>query len=71
MNKERLEQIERWAEYVKNNNDWKKIHTQFINSQFQKSNEFFKRLAKQKGGKKKITEIFGIKNKKGYPSWTE
>ena len=69
MNKERIEQIERWAEYVRNNKDWKKIHTPFINAQFQKSMEFYKRLAKQKCGKEKIIKLFGIENKKAIPKW--
>jgi len=61
--------IERWAMFVKNNPDkWKPIHTAFINDQFRKSEEFYARLAKTKDGKKKIIEIFGIKNLKGYPS---
>lgn len=62
--------IQRWAEKVKNDKkrEWKKIHTEFINAQFKKSEEFYERLAKQKGGKEKIIKIFNIKNLKGYPS---
>jgi len=71
MNKDRLEQIDRWAEYVKCNKDWKKLHTEFINAQFQKSEDFYKRLAKTKEGKKKIIELFNIKNKKWHPNWVK
>ncbi|OYT32128.1 hypothetical protein DRJ22_06040 [Candidatus Woesearchaeota archaeon] len=65
--------ITRWAEFVKNDKtrSWKKIHTEFINAQFKKSEEFYERLKKQPNGKKKIIEIFGIKNLKAYPSLQE
>ncbi|MFP4424180.1 MAG: hypothetical protein ACLFP2_03020 [Candidatus Woesearchaeota archaeon] len=61
------EQIERWAEFVKNNPSWKKEHTKLIDAQFAKSKAFYDRLSKTKNGKKKIVEIFGIKNKNGFP----
>lgn len=55
--------IERWAEFVKNNPDkWQKYHTAFINSQVNNALAFYKRLGKTDEGKKKIREIFGIKN---------
>ncbi len=66
---QRIEAVERWANFIKNNpRKWKKIHTEFIDSQFEKSEEFIKRLLKQKNGAEKIIRIYGIKNKKGYPS---
>ena len=46
------------------NGEWKKIHSQFINAQFEKANAFYKRLAKQPGGKEKIIKLRGIKNLK-------
>lgn len=58
--------LEDWANYVKNNSDWKKIHTKFINAQFEKANDFIKRLIKQKGGKEKLIKLYGIKNLNGY-----
>ena len=61
-------QIERWAEYIKNNpGNWKKPHTKLIDAQFHKSKSFYDRLAKTDNGKNKIISIFNIKNKKGYP----
>lgn len=61
------DQIERWAKFMIENPDkWKKIHTEFINAQFQKSEDFIKRLAKTQNGKEKIIEIYGIKNKNAY-----
>ncbi|MFO7710702.1 MAG: hypothetical protein R6V53_02970 [Candidatus Woesearchaeota archaeon] len=46
---------------------WKKEHTKLIDAQFAKSKEFYDRLAETKKGRQKIIEIFGIKNKKGFP----
>jgi hypothetical protein len=52
------EQIERWAIYVKENpNEWKKKVKPFIDSQFIKSREFYKRLLKTKGGEDKLRRI--------------
>ena len=60
-------QIERWAEYVKNNpTKWKKVHTGFINAQFEKQAGFLKRLVKTKNGKKKIIALYNIKNIDGF-----
>lgn len=65
--KQRTESIEKWAKYIKESNgEWKKIHTEFINSQFQKAEEFIKRLSKKKGGIDKIKKLYKIKNIKGY-----
>ncbi len=62
-NSSHKDQIERWAEFVKNNPDkWKKIHTAFINAQFKKSEEFYKRLAKTKEGREKIRKLVEMKN---------
>jgi len=59
--------VESWAEKIKENKiDWKTIHTEFINSQFQKSEEFIKRLSKEKDGIDKIIKLYNIKNIKGY-----
>jgi hypothetical protein len=64
-----MDQIERWALFMKNNpGKWKKIHTEFIDAQYDKAYAFYDRLAKTEGGKEKIIKIFGIKNLDGYPS---
>ena len=60
--------IERWAEYVRTHADWKKTHTEFIDAQYKKHAAFLKRLAKTPHGKKKILTLYGIQNKKGYPT---
>ena len=66
---QRMESVENWEKKVKENKiDWKAIHTEFINSQFQKSEEFIKRLSKEKNGVDKIIKLYNIKNIKGYSS---
>jgi hypothetical protein len=63
--KSHKEFIERWASFVKNNpGKWQEYHTAFINSQLNSALEFYKRLGKTKGGKEKIKNIFGIKNRR-------
>lgn len=58
--------IEKWANFVKNNPNWKKQHTEFINSQFEKSERFIKNLIKEKNGRDKIINIYKIRNFNGY-----
>ncbi len=61
------EEIDRWIKYMKEHPiEWKKKHTEFINAQFSKADDFIKRLAKQPNGKKKIINAYKIKNLKGY-----
>jgi hypothetical protein len=48
--KSREEQIKRWADYVRTHPGWKKIHSEFIDAQFEKHNFFIRRLRKQKNG---------------------
>ncbi|MBI4360355.1 hypothetical protein HY572_01125 [Candidatus Micrarchaeota archaeon] len=68
MNPERIQQIDRWAQYVKKSRGaWKKEHTAFINAQFEKSEAFYRRLAQTPGGKQKINNLFGIKNLNAVP----
>jgi hypothetical protein len=59
--------IERWVEFMKNNpNKWKKIHTEFIDSQYDMHRRFLINLSKEKNGREKIINLYGIKNLKGY-----
>ncbi len=60
--------LERWAEYVRTHANWKKIHTEFIDAQYEKHADFLKRLTKTPNGKKKIIALYGIQNLKGYPA---
>ena len=67
MRAEHMQQVERWADFVKNNPDkWKKIHTEFINAQFDKHRRFVKNLLKEKDGFEKIVEIYKINNIEEY-----
>ena len=64
--KTHYEHLEKWADYVHSNSDWKMAHTRFIDAQFEKSQSFIKRLAKEKNGRDKIIELYRIKNLAGY-----
>ena len=62
-----MDSVERWAEYIKTNPGWRKIHNQFIDAQYEKAYAFLDRLAKTPGGKEKIIKLYGIKNTNAYP----
>jgi len=67
MRKDHLEQIERWAHFVRDNPaKWKKIHTKFINSLFKKHYSFRERLLQTANGKEKLQKLYNIKNINGY-----
>lgn len=68
MRESHLEQVERWANFIKSGGDWKKIHDEFINALFENNEAFIKKLLKTKNGREKIIKLYGIKNKEGY-SW--
>jgi hypothetical protein len=52
--KTHTEQVERWAEYVKNNPDWKKKLKPFLDAQIIMARRFYKNLSQLPGGKEKI-----------------
>ncbi len=58
------EQIERWADYVRNNPDWKKKHKKFIDGQIIMANRFYKKLAETAEGKAIIQELRAAKIRK-------
>ncbi|MFH1276188.1 MAG: hypothetical protein ABIH82_03680 [Candidatus Woesearchaeota archaeon] len=59
MRESHQEQIERWANFVRNNpTKWKKIHTQFIDSIFAKHKDFLERLRTTPGGDEKIKKLY-------------
>lgn len=67
MRKEHMDQVERWALFVKKNPaKWKKIHTSFINSIFDKHKQFKERILETPGGKEKLAKLYNIKNREGY-----
>ena len=56
--KTHMESVERWAYFVKQYPaEWKSLHTKFINAVYQKSRQFYKRLAKTQQGREKIKAI--------------
>ena len=59
MRKTHVDQIERWANFVRENpTKWKRIHTQFINAIFEKHQQVVKRLKKTKEGKEKLQQLY-------------
>lgn len=60
------EQIERWANFVRTNPDWKKTHTSFINALFEKNREILQKLLATPEGKEKVIALYRIKNREGY-----
>ena len=66
--KTHMEQVERWARYVKEHpQKWKKEHTAFINAVYEKAWDAVERISQQPGGKEKIIQLRRIQNRKGYP----
>ena len=60
---ELINNFDKWTEFVKNHKyeEWAPIHTEFINSQFEKAWEFHERLIKNGEGDKLI-KLFNITN---------
>ena len=59
------DQVVEWANYIRENpTSWREQHTRFINAQIEMANAALERILKQKNGKEKIIQLFGIKNKK-------
>ena len=52
------DQIVRWAQFVRNNPGWKKIHTEFINAIFDKHDKFRERLLQTPNGKEKLQKLY-------------
>jgi hypothetical protein len=61
--KSHMEHIVRWAEYVRDNPDWKKKHTEFIDAQFLIAKRFYEKLAETPQGREKIKELRQLKMK--------
>ena len=72
MREEHLQQVERWALFVKENpTKWKKIHTEFINALFEKHYSFRSKLLHMPNGKEKLMKLYNIKTKEGYGRFKE
>ncbi len=67
MRKNHADFIQRWVAFMeKHPQQWKKIHTNFVNSQFEKHTSFLKRLLKEPNSKETIIALYGIQNINGY-----
>ncbi len=56
--KTHIEQVERWALFVKNNPDkWKSKVKDFLDAQIIMSRRFYKKLAETEEGKEKIKKL--------------
>lgn len=66
MRESHLEQVTRWANFVRTNPGWRIVHTEFINAIFDNHEKIIRTLLKTEQGKKKIIKLYGIKNTKGY-----
>lgn len=55
--KTHTDQIERWANYVKSNPDWKEKIKDFLDSQIIVARRAYDRLSKTPEGQKKIKEL--------------
>ena len=64
--KTHMEQVERWAEYVKNNPNWKSKLKPFLDSQIIIAQRVYKKLGKTEEGRKKILELKKMKNSNFY-----
>jgi hypothetical protein len=65
--KTHMENVEKWAKFVKENpNKWRKIHDEFINAQFKMHKQFITRLLKTSRGKEKLIKLYNIKNISAY-----
>lgn len=60
--KSHTEQIERWANYVKNNPNWRKKFTPFIDSQLIMAQRVYKKLAETEEGREKIKKLRELRN---------
>jgi hypothetical protein len=60
-NKTHMEQVERWAEYVKNNPDWKSKLKPFLDAQIIMARRFYGKLAETEEGRGKIKELRNIR----------
>jgi len=55
------EQVERWANFVKNNRDWKAKLKPFLDSQIIIARRFYANLLKTKSGAEKVRELRRLK----------
>ena len=65
MRESHIEQVERWARFVRENpTKWQKPHTQFINALFANHKRVLKELLKTEKGREKVRRLWGGRDKK-------
>ncbi|MEI6731045.1 MAG: hypothetical protein WCK90_00035 [archaeon] len=70
--KSHMEQVERWAEFVKANPDgWKEEHTTFINAQFDMAARFYKNLEISEEGRAILIRLAEERKKKAMGTGTK
>ncbi|MDP1695992.1 MAG: hypothetical protein Q8L29_03700 [archaeon] len=57
MRTEHMEQVERWANYVKTHNDWKEKLKPFLDGQIIMARRFYAKLMETEEGRKKFELI--------------
>ncbi len=55
--KSHMEQVERWAEHVRNSPDWKAELKPFLDAQIIMARRFYSKLGETEEGRKKILEL--------------
>lgn len=58
-----------WADYVKKNPKWKKMHTDFVDSQLKNRRRVMKELLARKNGKHLVAKLLCISNIKGFSAF--
>lgn len=62
--KDRIDNIIRWSEYIKTHNDWRESHNRFIDSILNQSLGFYNNMLKTKEGVDLVVKKFNIGNEK-------
>jgi len=64
--KTEFDHVAYWADYVKKNSNWKKIHCDFVDSQLKNRRRVMKELLARKNGKHLVVKLLCISNIKGF-----
>lgn len=62
--KTHMEQVERWARYVKEHpTEWKKEHTEFVDSVYLKAWDSIEQLSRELSGKEKVEKLLMLRKR--------
>ncbi len=62
--KTHIDQVERWAKYVRTNPNWKKELKKFLDAQLIMSRRFYSKLEQTPEGREKIKKLKALRLKK-------